>query len=125
VLVGGHAVAFHGYPRFTGDVDFFIDTSAENTALVAAALREFGFGALGLTAADFQSPEVVIQLGRAPNRIDILTSVTAVSFTEAWQARIEATLDGLPVWMISKDLLVKNKLATGRPQDLADVEKIR
>ena len=124
VLVGGHAVAFHGFPRFTGDVDFFIDPSPENAALVAAALGDFGFGNLGLTEADFCGPETVIQLGRAPNRIDILTSVTAVLFAEAWQTRVETKLDGLPVWMISKDLLVRNKLATGRPQDLADAKKI-
>jgi len=124
VLVGGHAVAFHGFPRFTGDVDFFIDTSPENAVLVAEAVNEFGFAKLGLREADFRAPETVVQLGRAPNRIDILTSVTAVSFAEAWQSRVETKLDGLPVWVISKELLVRNKLATGRPQDLADAKKL-
>jgi hypothetical protein len=124
VLVGGHAVAYHGFPRFTGDVDFFIDASPENAALAAAAVSDFGFGNLGLVEADFRAPETIIQLGRAPHRIDILTSLTAVSFAEAWQSRVETTLDGLPVWMISKDLLVRNKLATGRPQDLADAKRL-
>jgi hypothetical protein len=124
VLVGGHAVAYHGFPRFTGDVDFFIDSSPENAALVAAAVNDFGFVHLGLTEADFRGPETVVQLGRVPNRIDILTSVTAVSFAEAWQTRVETSLDGLPVWVISKDLLVRNKLAVGRPQDLADAKRI-
>jgi hypothetical protein len=124
LLVGGHAVAFHGFPRFTGDVDFFVDPSPENAALVASAVSDFGFSELGLTEADFRGPETIVQLGRAPNRIDILTSVTAVSFAEAWETRVETELDGLPVWVISKDLLVRNKLATARPQDLADVERL-
>jgi hypothetical protein len=125
LLVGGHAVAFHGHPRYTGDVDFLIDTSPENAALVAAAVGDFGFDGLGLKEADFRGTETIIQLGRAPNRIDLLTSAAAISFEEAWKTRVEARLDGLPVWVISKDLLVQNKLAAGRPQDLADAAKLR
>jgi hypothetical protein len=124
VLVGGHAVAYHGFPRFTGDVDFFIDTSPQNAALVASAVSDFGFAQLGLKEADFRGAETIVQLGRAPNRIDILTSVTAVSFAEAWENRVETKLDGLPVWVISKDLLLRNKLAAGRPQDLADSKRL-
>jgi hypothetical protein len=124
LLVGGYAVAYHGLPRFTEDIDFLIETSPENAALVAAAVNDFGFAKLGLKPEDFRTPENVIQLGRAPNRIDLLTSVTAVSFEEAWKTKIETNLDGLPVWVISKELLVRNKLATGRRQDLADVERI-
>ena len=122
LLVGGYAVAYHGLPRFTEDIDFLIETSAENAALVAAAVKDFGF--TDFKPEDFRKPEMVIQLGRAPNRIDLLTSVTAVSFDEAWKTKIETNLDGLPVWVISKELLVRNKLATGRRQDLADVERI-
>ena len=125
LLVGGHAVGFHGHPRYTGDVDFLIDTSPENAARLAAAVSDFGFGSLGLQEADFRAPAMVIQLGRAPNRIDLLTSVAAVSFEEAWKTRVETRLGGLPVWVISKDLLVQNKLAAARPQDLADVAKLR
>jgi hypothetical protein len=110
-------------PRFTEDIDFLIETSPENAALVGAAVNDFGFAKLGLKPEDFRPPENVIQLGRAPNRIDLLTSVTAVSF-EAWKTKIATNLDGLPVWVISKELLVRNKLATGRGQDLADVERI-
>jgi len=124
LIVGGHAVAFHGFPRFTGDVDFFIDTSLENSARVAAVVAEFGFAELGLKESDFCSPETIIQLGRPPHRIDILTSLTAVSFAEAWETRLASQLDGLPVWIISKELLLRNKLATGRPQDLADAKRI-
>jgi hypothetical protein len=125
LLVGGHAVAFHGYPRYTGDIDFLIDTSAENAVLLAAAVSDFGFAGLGLTESDFREPEMVIQLGRAPNRIDLLTSVVGVSFEEAWKTRVETSLDGLPVCVISKDLLLQNKLAAGRPQDLADAARLR
>src|SRR5260370_17336093 len=82
LLVGGHAVAFHGFPRYTGDIDFFIETSPENAALVAAAVRDFGFANLALKPEDFRSPEILIQLGRAPNLIDIITSVPAISFDE-------------------------------------------
>lgn len=122
LLVGGHAVAYHGLPRFTEDIDFLIETSPENAALVAGAVKDFGFKTF--KPDDFRKPETIIQLGRAPNRIDLLTSVTAVSFEEAWKTKIKIKLDGLPVWVISKDLLVRNKLATGRGQDLADVERI-
>lgn len=124
LLVGGYAVAYHGLPRYTEDIDFLIETSSENAALVAAAVHDFGFAKLGLKPDDFRAPESVIQLGRAPNRIDLLTSVTAVSFKEAWKTKIQTDLDGLPVWVISKALLVQNKLATGRGQDLVDVERI-
>ncbi len=124
LLVGGYAVAYHGLPRYTEDIDFLIETSPENASLVATAINDFGFANLGLKTDDFLAPENVIQLGRAPNRIDLLTSVTAVSFEEAWKTKVQTELDGLPVWVISKDLLVKNKLATGRRQDLADVERI-
>jgi len=122
LLVGGYAVAYHGLPRFTEDIDFLIETSPQNAALVATAVKDFGF--TDFKPEDFRKPEMILQLGRAPNRIDLLTSVTAVSFEEAWKTKIETNLDGLPVWVISKELLVRNKLATGRKQDLADVERI-
>jgi len=124
LLVGGHAVAFHGYPRFTGDIDFWIDTSLENAALVAEVVRDFGFASLHIDAADFSAPDRIIQLGRAPHRIDILTSITGVSFPEAWQTRIPTNIGQLEISVISKELLVRNKLATGRPQDLADVKRM-
>jgi predicted membrane-bound mannosyltransferase len=122
LLVGGYAVAYHGLPRYTEDIDFLIEISSENAVLVAAAVNDFGFAKF--KPKDFQKSEVVVQLGRAPNRIDLLTSVTAVSFEEAWKTKIKTKLDGLPVWVISLELLVRNKLATGRPQDLADVGRI-
>lgn len=125
VIVGGHAVAFHGFPRFTGDVDLFVRPSPENAARILTALEEFGFGDTGLTIADLTEPDTVVQLGRAPNRVDLLTSLTGVSFEEAWAAREPGMLDDLPVWFISKELLVRNKRSLRRPMDLADVSKLQ
>jgi hypothetical protein len=124
VLVGGHAVAFHGHPRFTGDVDFFIEPSLENGARLAGVFADFGFGDLGFRAEDFIERGSVIQLGRPPNRIDILPSIDGVEFADAWATKIDTALDGLPVHMIGKEMLLRNKRATARPQDAADVEKL-
>jgi hypothetical protein len=97
LVVGGHAVAFHGHPRFTGDIDFLIRPSVENATRVLSALRAFGFGALPLTVDDFVKPGNVIQLGRPPNRIDLLTSISGVDVDDAWSSRVQSELDGLPV----------------------------
>jgi hypothetical protein len=91
---------------------------------VVQALRDFGFSSLGLTAGDFQADHRVIQLGRAPNRVDLLTRLYGVEVSEVWSSRIPASLDGLEVWMISKEALIRNKRATGRTQDLADAERL-
>ncbi len=125
VIVGGYAVAFHGHPRFTGDIDIFVESSAENANRLVESLNLFGFGSVGLTTADFQAPDQVIQLGYPPNRIDILTGIDAIAFGDAYASRIEAELDGLPTIFISKPLLIKNKEAAGREQDLADLKKLR
>jgi hypothetical protein len=125
LVVGGHAVAFHGHPRFTGDIDFFIRASPENADRVLRALDAFGFGSLGITASDFTAPGRVIQLGRPPNRIDILTSISGVEFESAWASRAAAELDGHAVNFIGVDELLKNKQASGRPKDLADAAKLR
>jgi hypothetical protein len=84
LVVGGHAVAFHGHPRFTGDIDFLIRSTSENESRVLAALRDFGFGQLELRVEDLTKPESVVQLGRPPNRIDLLTSISGVEFERAW-----------------------------------------
>jgi predicted nucleotidyltransferase len=124
VVVGGHAVAFHGYPRLTDDVDLFVRPTHENGARIVVALEEFGFGSIGITAETFTHPDRVIQLGRPPNRVDLLTNIYGVSFDDVWSTRVEADFDGLKVFMIGRDALVKNKRATGRAQDIADVEKL-
>ena len=124
LLVGGYAVAFHGYPRFTGDMDFFVERSEANAARLEEALKIFGFSGLGIQATDFLEPGIVVQLGRPPNRIDLLTSIDGVSFEQAWANKTTAELDGLPVLVIGKAELIVNKHATGRAQDLADLKKL-
>lgn len=122
LVVGGHAVAFHGYPRFTGDIDLFVRPTPDNAERVLAALVAFGFGNVGLDVASLTQPDKVIQLGRPPNRIDLLTSISGVSFEQAWKERVAASLDGIPVHFIGKDSLLTNKRASGRVKDLADVD---
>jgi hypothetical protein len=124
LIVGGHAVAFHGYPRFTGDIDFFVERSLENAERIERVLGQFGFAGLGLTAQDFVQPEIVVQLGRPPNRIDLLTSIDGVRFEDAWPRRTAGDLDGLSVFFIGKLDLLANKRASGRPQDAADLSHL-
>lgn len=121
LIVGAHSLAFHARPRFTGDLDILVRPSPENAAKIVAVLNEFGFADLGVKASDFTTPEQVIQLGRAPHRIDLLTSISGVSIDEAFATKVSAELDEIPVAFLSKRLLIANKRAVGRPQDLADL----
>jgi len=125
LLVGGYALAFHGAPRFTEDIDFMILVSPENATKLASVLETFGFAGSGITKKDFLDPDQVIQLGRAPNRIDLLTGISGVSWEVAWASKVPVTLDGIGLHAIGQDELIRNKLATGRPQDLADVARLR
>lgn len=124
VIVGGYAQAFHGRPRFTGDIDVLVRPSRENGVRLKTALAQFGFGQLGLREEDFVTEGQVVQLGVAPNRIDILTSITGCEFEEVWRTRIEAELAGVPVNMIAREEYIKNKRASGRAQDLADLDAL-
>jgi hypothetical protein len=124
IIVGAFAVAYHGYPRYTGDIDLFIERSSENAHAILNAIRQFGFGDLGLSAEDFLQEDQVIQLGIAPNRIDLLTFLSGVEFQEAWDTRVQGEIAGLRVPFISKELLKKNKTASGRSQDKADLEHL-
>ena len=121
VLVGGHAVAYHARPRFTDDIDFLVRPTLGNARRLIAALDAFGFGGLGLSERDFLEQQQVVQLGFPPNRIDITTSITGVD-DSVWAHKIADTWEGLPVWWIDHESLVRNKRATGRPKDLADLE---
>ena len=125
VIVGAHALAWHGLPRYTKDIDFFVSTSPENADALASLIVRFGFGSTGLCAVDFLAEDQVIQLGMEPNRIDILTGISGVEWDEAWSTRVQGELDGLPVSFLGKDAYIKNKLASGRPQDHADVSRLR
>jgi hypothetical protein len=124
LVVGGYAVAFYGHPRYTKDIDVWVDSTAENAKRVVAALADFGFASLGLVAKDFQESGKIIQLGIAPNRIDILTSLSCVSFDPCYLARKTAMLESVAVDFIDIESLKVNKQSTGRTQDLADVESL-
>lgn len=125
LVVGAVALAFHGFPRYTGDLDIFVRSTAENASRLERVLVSFGLESLGLTAADFVGSYQVVQLGIRPNRIDILTSLEGVSFGEAWASRIQAEYAGLPVSFIGREALVKNKRSNPRPQDRADLNALQ
>jgi len=124
MIVGAVALAHHGFPRYTGDLDVWVRNSPENAERLESALAAFGFGGLGLKAADFVEPYRVVQLGVPPNRIDLLTSITGVSFEEAWAGRVEVNLEGVPINFIGRQALIRNKRKTGRIKDKADLEAL-
>lgn len=124
LVVGGYALAAHGHPRMTKDLDVLVDPAPGNADRLLAALEDFGFGSLGLTAKDFTEPGAVVQLGYPPLRIDLLTSLDGVAFEEAHAGRIEIAVDGRSIPVIGRDALIANTRATGRLQDLADVERL-
>jgi len=124
LVVGGHAVAFHGHPRFTGDMDFLISTTPANVRRALDVLTAFGFGAVGIAERDLLQPGRIVQLGHPPNRIDILTSISGVDFDAAWESRVQTSIDDQPVSLLGWDDLLRNKRASGRQKDLADIEKL-
>ena len=124
VIVGAQSLAFHGRPRYTGHLDILVRPTPENARLLVDLLKQFGFAHSGFKETDFIEPEQMIQLGRAPNRIDLLSSISGVSTDEALASKVSAELDGIPVYIISKDALIRNKRAIGRKQDLADLEAL-
>jgi len=124
LIVGGYAIALHGHPRYTKDLDVWIEMNPENAAKVIAALEAFGFGSLGLQAADFLVPDQIIQLGYPPNRVDLLTTLPGVDFPPCYASRVQIEVEGIPVNFIDLDNLKKNKKASGRSQDLADLESL-
>jgi hypothetical protein len=127
LVIGGHAVSVHAEPRGTKDLDVFIRASEANSKAVFAALAAYGAPLQGLAPADFNdTPSSVIQIGVEPGRVDILQGIAGVTFDEAWPDRVETFLDvDTPAHLISREHLIQNKLASGRYQDLADVEKLR
>lgn len=124
LLVGGYAVAFHAQPRFTKDLDVWTEPTPDNAARVLAALRAFGAPTGALTVQDLARPGIVFQMGVPPNRIDVVTAIDGVSFAEAWPRRSSTTYGEQPVPVIGKADLVRNKRASGRPQDLLDVASL-
>jgi hypothetical protein len=124
LIVGAHALAWHGLPRYTKDIDFFVNPEPANVDRLLTALDQFGFGSLGLASDDFLVPDRVIQLGREPHRIDLLTGISGVTWAECWHSKVRGEMDGIPVPFLGRDAFVRNKRASGRPQDLADASRL-
>jgi len=124
LVIGGYAVAFHGHPRYTKDMDVWVAMDAENAANIVKALEQFGFASLGLQASDFTAPDQIIQLGYPPNRIDMITTAPGVDFDACYASRVQEEIDGIQVNFIDLESLKRNKKAVGRHQDLADIESL-
>jgi hypothetical protein len=124
LVVGGYAVAMHGYPRFTGDIDFWVRPSNENAEKIIKALIEFGFGSYDISEDDFKKQDSVVQLGYPPNRIDIITGVTGLDFEECYKNKKEVIIAEIPVSFISLYHLRLNKKATGRDRDITDLNNL-
>lgn len=124
LIVGGYAVALHGYPRYTKDIDIWLLVSHENAARIMMALRQFGFGSVGLAEEDFLKPDEFVQLGYPPNRIDLVMACDGLEFADVFSSRIEVEIDGIYMNFIDLENLKKNKMAAGRPQDLADLDNL-
>ena len=124
LIIGGYALAAHGVPRYTGDLDAWLWINGDNADRVLMALESFGFGSLNITREDLLTPDTVIQLGYPPHRIDLLTGIDGVDFDSAWSRHVEFVINGQLVPFIGRDDLIINKKAVARPQDLADVAKL-
>jgi hypothetical protein len=124
IIVGAYALAYYGAPRYTGDIDLFINPTPGNARRILVALGKFGFDKIGLTAKDFTAPDKVIQLGVAPVRIDIVTSLTGVSWKQAEAGKESGLYGDVPVHYIGKKQLIANKRALGRNKDKADIEAL-
>lgn len=125
MVIGAHALAYHGRPRHTGDLDIWIKPSPENASKMLAVLNDFGFGSLGLTEHDFLKDSYVTQLGYPPLRIDILNTISGVEFEEAYANKVSGEVDELKVNFINVNEFIKNKQATGRKKDLGDIASLK
>jgi hypothetical protein len=122
LIVGAYALALHGRPRATGDLDVWVDATPDNAARVLRALAAFGAPLGEITSEDFAAPGVVFQIGVPPGRIDILTELTGITFADAWAGRVRRPFGDVEVDFIGRDAFLRNKRATGRPKDLGDIE---
>ncbi len=125
LVVGAHALAFHTEPRYTKDLDLWVEPSADNAKRTYAALARFGAPLKEIKIEDLATPGLVYQIGVEPVRVDILTSLTGIEFGDAYAHRMEGTYGGVPISILSAQDMITNKVATGRPQDLVDVERLR
>ena len=124
LLIGGYAVSYHGYPRSTADIDIWIATNEQNAGQIIAALEAFGFGGTGMTPDLFLQPDQITRMGNPPHRIEILTTISGLDFSEAYAQRVVDVIDDIPVSLISLEHLKINKRASGRAKDLADLENL-
>lgn len=125
LVVGGYAVAYHGYPRYTGDLDVFVEASPENAARLVEVYGEFGFNRAELKPEMFLLPDNVVRIGHEPVRLEVLTGISGVAFADAYARRIEVPVNGLVVPFISFADLIKNKTSTGRGKDRVDAEALQ
>jgi predicted nucleotidyltransferase len=125
LVIGGYAVSVHGYPRYTKDLDISIKISETNAEKMVSVIKDFGFGSLGLTIADFLKRDFITQLGHEPLRIDILNDLDGVAFEEAWKNKRSIDFEGIKINFIGYYELLKVKEKAGRPQDIADINKLK
>jgi predicted nucleotidyltransferase len=125
IIVGGYALAFHGHPRYTKDLDIWIKADAQNAKNMVEALEQFGFASIDLKEEDFLQADQMIQLGYPPSRIDILTYADGINFEDCYEVRMITQIDDVIVNFIDRENLIINKRATGRTQDIADAEKLQ
>jgi len=124
LVVGGYAVAVHGFPRYTGDIDFFVAIDERNAAKLLETFEDFGFGDIGIEKRDFLEVKFIVEIGREPRKIQVMTGIDGVEFTECFENRIELEVDGGMVNFISLEDLLKNKIASGRAKDLIDIAEL-
>ena len=125
VIVGAYALAYHAKPRYTKDMDIFIEPTGENATAILQAIKDFGFPEINLTSEDIIEENKIVQLGYEPIRIDILSSLSGCSFSEVWENRIKGKYGDTEVYFIHKDNLIKNKKASGRKQDMVDIDLLK
>ena len=124
LIVGGYAVSFHGFPRYTGDIDFFVALSETNAQLLMEVFQEFGFGGIGIEKQDFLKPSFIIEIGREPRKIQVLTGIDGVTFDECRNTAVECDYLGRKMRFIGLEALIRNKKASGRSKDLIDAEEL-
>lgn len=124
LIIGSFALSYYSEPRYTKDIDILVDSTASNADRLMTAIREFGFSDIELSSRDFLEPDQVIQLGIAPLRIDLLTSLKGIPFADVWDRRTTGQYGDIPAFYISKQDLIDHKKLVGRKQDLADIEKL-
>ena len=124
LIVGGYAVGMHGFPRYTGDIDFFVAISNENALKLMRVFQRFGIGDIGLSESDFLEDNFVVEIGREPRKIQVLTGIDGVTFEECSLRRVEIEYGNLLLKLIGKDDLIRNKAATGRPKDRIDLGEL-